>query len=498
MENALLKGSKSRTEKDLIDGSIAKFGDVFSFGIDGPGFTNWSTEIDVTCHVCAIKRPNSKWHWDHNTPQLHLDKGCITCRYENNFLKKAKTKFPIEFDYSPVVYIDDKTHVNFICVKHGELISQRPKRHLDKDNKGGCKACCLEAKSNIEKHAKNFFDKAPVIHNGFYDYSKVVYQGSGVKVIIICPIHGEFPQTPDCHMQEKGCPSCGTIKITRNLTKEDESWHAEVYKAHGDRYKYPEKYVRGDLKINIECKDHGIFPQTAEHHKNGHGCPSCGYLEASSKKTFSNDMYIHNCEQRWPGKFSYHKTNYAGSDNPVTVTCNTCKNDIVKGSAGYHYYLGTCITCSPKSKGEAAIIEILQRIGIKFVVEFSIPDSLRRYDFMIPASDNFPKPVLIEYDGIQHFKISKRFHGGSDDEFVRKQQVDIAKTMDAIINGYVIIRIDHNITLVDEIETQLSRALRCAHDYDILVSSDLYEEHIREVINNMGYDLSVGCIGSLI
>ena len=28
------------------------------------------------------------------------------------------------------------------------------------------------------------------------------------KVIIICPIHGEFLQSPDGHLRGQGCPEC--------------------------------------------------------------------------------------------------------------------------------------------------------------------------------------------------------------------------------------------------------------------------------------------------
>jgi hypothetical protein len=39
-----------------------------------------------------------------------------------------------------------------------------------------------------------------------YDYSKVKYVNIYSKVIIICPIHGEFKQTPDIHLRGGGCP----------------------------------------------------------------------------------------------------------------------------------------------------------------------------------------------------------------------------------------------------------------------------------------------------
>ena len=42
-----------------------------------------------------------------------------------------------------------------------------------------------------------------------YDYSKVDYIDYNTPVIIICPIHGDFLQTPKNHMNGQGCPICG-------------------------------------------------------------------------------------------------------------------------------------------------------------------------------------------------------------------------------------------------------------------------------------------------
>ncbi len=39
---------------------------------------------------------------------------------------------------------------------------------------------------------KIFIEKAINIHGNNYDYSKVVYVKNSEKVIVTCPIHGEF------------------------------------------------------------------------------------------------------------------------------------------------------------------------------------------------------------------------------------------------------------------------------------------------------------------
>lgn len=56
--------------------------------------------------------------------------------------------------------------------------------------------------------AEDFVSRANNIHNNKYIYSMVKYTNDATKVCIICPIHGDFWQTPHSHLQGHGCPKC--------------------------------------------------------------------------------------------------------------------------------------------------------------------------------------------------------------------------------------------------------------------------------------------------
>ena len=49
----------------------------------------------------------------------------------------------------------------------------------------------------------------------YYDYSKVVYKGTKIKVEIICKEHGSFFQRPQNHMRGEGCPKCSVVKANK-------------------------------------------------------------------------------------------------------------------------------------------------------------------------------------------------------------------------------------------------------------------------------------------
>lgn len=63
--------------------------------------------------------------------------------------------------------------------------------------------------NNQTKTTEQFISAAQSVHGaGTYDYSKVVYVNSKAKVIITCPIHGDFEQAPVKHLAGQGCPMC--------------------------------------------------------------------------------------------------------------------------------------------------------------------------------------------------------------------------------------------------------------------------------------------------
>ena len=86
----------------------------------------------------------------------------------------------------------------------------------------------MPAKSTTADFVKNARKK----HGDKYDYSKVNYINNRIKVIIICPIHGEFLQKPNGHLNGQGCFECGN-DVLRKYTLTDFVKNAR--KKHGDK-----------------------------------------------------------------------------------------------------------------------------------------------------------------------------------------------------------------------------------------------------------------------
>ena len=196
------------------------------------------------------------------------------------FIKKAKEVHGDKYDYSLVSYISTHINVAIICKEHG-VFHQTPASHNFQNEGADCPICSGNVNftqedfikkvqlNNSEQcdfslsEFKNTTTKVLVInkkyntkhlimpkklfdgvfcslrnainkeeylifqfkekHGNKYIYSKLKYKSDEEKVIIICPEHGEFLQTPGSHKQGDGCLKCnsskGEIKIINFLEK---------------------------------------------------------------------------------------------------------------------------------------------------------------------------------------------------------------------------------------------------------------------------------------
>lgn len=142
--------------------------------------------------------------------------GCVKCSYEyrgNNmaidfkeFLSRAKDKFGDLYEYVESSYTKISDKVSYVCNIHG-VVSQNAVSHL---TSSGCAKCFPK---NERSNTEDFIEKAVKLHNGFYRYDKVEYgESNRNKVLIECPFHSYFSQTPNSHLNGAGCPICAKIK----------------------------------------------------------------------------------------------------------------------------------------------------------------------------------------------------------------------------------------------------------------------------------------------
>ena len=192
-------------------------------------YKNYHTKV---CIMCPIH--GEFWQ----RPSQHLQgQGCPKCKNETirqklqmntqDFIKKSQLVHGDSFNYDKTNLkerFDKKVIVT--CNKCKNDIYVLVGAHLSGNKCPHCYGTHL--KSNEE-----FTEDAKKVHGDKYDYSKVEYKGNKVKVCIICPKHGEFWQTPNDHLRQKGCPSCKNSyleqKINNLLTKQNIAFEAQKH-----------------------------------------------------------------------------------------------------------------------------------------------------------------------------------------------------------------------------------------------------------------------------
>lgn len=209
------------------------------------------------------------------------------------FIKKLNIQYKYKYDYSKVIFINSKIPVEIVCPLHGSFF-----KSFSMHRRGvGCLECSIENKTKLLSSTKEYFvEKANIIHKNFYSYEKFVYTKSTIKGIIICPIHGDFEQKANDHLNGKGCRKCGYLKNNVGWSRSD--FERLCLKNNGNGIFYvircfndtEEFYKIGITSQTIEKRYRGKLPYNYEIIQQVDGPSSLVYdLEKLMLKTYKNN-----------------------------------------------------------------------------------------------------------------------------------------------------------------------------------------------------------------
>ena len=246
-------------------------------------YKNTTTKITIICPTHGEFEQVSGYHLQGN--------GCKKCNGNHKLnsiarIIEAAKKIHIDgdgnlkYNYSKAVYKNSKTKITIICPIHGEF-EQRIHVHL---NGSGCQECARISRSNIKSQ---FVIKAQQLHKNLdgtpkYLYDKVKYDNRKTKVIITCPLHGDFTQRPSHHLSGNGCPTCGGRETLDNFISKSNKIHKRDDGT--PKYDYSKStYTTIHEYTTIICPTHGEFIQTPSNHMQGAGCPKCSTPTSKSE-----------------------------------------------------------------------------------------------------------------------------------------------------------------------------------------------------------------------
>ena len=306
MDNTAQKTNKKlkRTTEQFIELLKEKYGNKYDFS--KIVYTGISNKVAVICpmHGEFYIRANDLLN-GHGCPLCSGTKKLTT----QEFIERARKIHGSKYDYSLSDYKNSSTPIKIIChekdengIEHG-IFLQTPRNHLQGDR-------CPKCYRSFKKTTEEFIIQAKQIHGDKYDYSKVNYQGNKKPIIIICPKHGEFIQTPLYHLQGHGCQKCYYEKggISRRIGTE--KFIEKAKEIHGNKYNYNKvNYVNSKTKVIITCPKHGDFLMTpSKHVSSKQGCPIC------SESHMENETFLaltsENIKVERQKKFEWLKLKY--------------------------------------------------------------------------------------------------------------------------------------------------------------------------------------------
>lgn len=397
-------------------------------------YVNNTTNVKIICPIHGTFE---------QTPKNHKKGcGCPECGRNSTtnskksttetFIKKAKDIHGNTYDYSLVEYIDSATKVSIQCIKHGTFL-QSPRDHLS--GKG-----CIKCGGRCTDTTESFIKKAKNIHGNAYDYSLVEYVNNNTKVKIICPIHGEFEQSPKTHKKGSGCIKCGeSIRLGK--------WNAK--------------------KDVIKQKTQKTFKR-----KYGHNHPSRASIEHALHRLNDKEWLI-----------SQHHTNSKTLKNiseELDVHLSTVSNYMKKWDIPIKYNF--------VSDGELELVDYIQSI-YDGEVQTSVRDLIHPYEVDVVLPD---LKLCFEYNGLYYH--SEKFD--KCDKYYHKNKTDLL-----LNNGYNLIHIFEDDWLSKKHILKSLIKNRIGKDSDKIYARKLNvrippKEEVNVLLNNYHIQGSVG--GSLV
>jgi len=384
------------------------------------------------CQKCGINKSES-------IRKKAIEKRKITF---DKFINRANDKHNNKYKYytTDIKNINQKIKIN--CSIHGDF-NQKINDHLN--NGSGCPKCYNERRGNsTRKTNSQFIKEAKKVHKNKYNYEKTIYQSAHKKIIIVCPIHGLFFQTPSRHLRGDGCPKC----CFKNVSSEQ--FINKANKVHKNKYNYSlVNYTNNINKVIIICPIHGEFKQSPAAHLNNQGCAKCGKQKGIDKKRITFNSFkirgtkIHN------NKYTYTEKYINSHKDKVEINCPIHGNFVQNVMS--HLQGAGCPFCKA-SKGELKIKEYFDKNKINFIKQKTFQNckniKVLPFDFYLPDYN-----VCIEFDGIQHFKIIDCW--GGEKNLLETKNRDSIKTEYCKQNNIPLLRIKYNEKIEEKLENFL-------------------------------------------
>lgn len=241
-------GRKALTTDEWVKRAKSQHGDRYDYS--KVVYRGYSAEIEIVC-----RDHGAFWQRENN----HRNgAGCPKCGLENrqkarshthaSFVTAAREAHGDAYEYPEVEVYNSRTVVPVICPEHG-LFKTAVYTHLAGH---ACPRCSYHKNGKRSQIGiSEFVRRAQEVHGDTYEYISGL-SGLNNKILIRCPLHGEFKQIASNHLNGAGCPRC--IKHISNAEQEIYDFVGSL----GVRVVQSSRSVVAPYEVDIYCPDQGV------------------------------------------------------------------------------------------------------------------------------------------------------------------------------------------------------------------------------------------------
>lgn len=247
----------------------------------------------------------------------------------------------------------------------------------------------------------------------------------------------KFKMIPRDLLRRLRCPKCTKDQNIEKMRKTQEDFIRELEVAYPNKYKVLGRYEGFHKPIEVKCKDCGSIYKNKPSNLLNYGCQICYGNQLITQTEFENDI----CN-KYGDRYEVIGE-YVNADTPIEVLCNQCNNKWFP--IPYNLKLGYgCPKCRT-SKGELEVERVLKNVGVIYEPQYRIEEckNIKPLPFDFAVFDNGDLLLLIEYDGVQHFKTRPNNFFGGTEGYNRTKINDNIKNTYCINNNISLLRIPY-------------------------------------------------------
>ena len=383
--------------------------------------------------------------------QALLDKWHVKTVKEARFAERVHQMYGDDLDTSIAGYVDDHKPVVLICRHHG--VFRITPRQLLRGERGnpphGCWKCSglPDPAEKRRMTAKQFYG---IMRNLYMILDFTKYRRRKIKpntkITAVCMKHGEITHDAQWWLDGKGCEYCHGKFYPPDFLRLAHAAQGEEY-----QYKGVENIKTTSDRVMVHCgnPDHQWHEMIVWLILQGSKCRECAGRHVPLEKRCQD--WIARSDEKYRGEYDYHEApaDYINNDSKVWLTHKVCGTRFqVTPDTHLRGVNGGCPLCNLiylESEGERTVRLWLEDHHIDHRTQEVIPNEDKtlpleylKADFYI---DDFQRqPLIIEYNGQQHYEYNKYYHEG------RRRNFKVQQHRDRYLRRYCS---DHHIRLLE-------------------------------------------------